>query len=125
MKLENDYILGALICKWDKTAQTVANCGFDVNDSPEVKAKAQPVRATQVESKRFPKAKILTFLATIDVLGTQITTSTQALMNFRAEFNENGLYFGRPYGDGVDTDSRLERQYNKIANDFDDLFKLL
>lgn len=111
IKTENDYILGAMLCRWDKKAK---NCPASLET---------PFRATQIESERFPQSRVKDMLETIDRTGQKVSYTTYRILNFRGEFDENGHFSGREYNQGAD--QRLERELNKISNEFDDLFKVL
>ena len=67
---------------------------------------------------RINDAKKKEILETIDRLGEKVTYATSRMLNFRADFERMNTYEN---GQG----SNLEMELNKVANDFDDLFKLL
>ncbi len=67
---------------------------------------------------RVDQAKKDSILATIDRLGKHVTDATYGLLNFR----EN--YIKSMSADAKDR-SNFELELNKLANDFDDLFKVL
>lgn len=87
VKMENKFILGAMIKRWDKKG-------------------------------RINEKKKQEILETLDRLGGRITNATYRLLNFRGDFESINFDEGR-------NASQLEMELNKIANDYDDFFKLL
>jgi len=110
IKTENDYILGAMICRWDKKAQ--ASCPPVVNGKVMGK-----IKATDVRSERMTPEKIKEALEILDNVGSYINTKTSDLLKFRGEFDAAETY-------QYDTGS-IERQLNIMSNEFDDFFKVL
>lgn len=109
IKQENEYILGQFICRWDKTA----NC-----------AGAKMIKASQISSKRFSKERIAEALQLMDQIGARISHANYKILNFRGEFDEiENFYRGRDYNSNYD--AQLEGEFNKLANEFDNWFKVL
>ena len=67
---------------------------------------------------RVNDAKKAEILETIDRIGAKVTYATSRMLNFRADFERMNVDEG---GRGTN----LEMELNKVANDFDDLFKVL
>lgn len=105
IKLENQYILGAMICRWDKSAK---NCP------------AQPggmIKASEIKSEKFKAERIADILATIDQVGADISNKTKSILNFRGEFDMAETY---QYSTGS-----IEMKLNELSNEFDDFYKVL
>ena len=110
VKVENNYILGAMICRWDKSAQ--ASCPPVVNGKVMGK-----IKATDIKSEKMTQERIQDALETLDKVGSYITNKTGDLLKFRGEFDAAETY-------QTDTQS-IERELNIMSNHFDDLFKVL
>lgn len=67
---------------------------------------------------RVDEKKKAEILAIIERMGEKVTNATYRMLNFRGDFQKAQMSEG---GGG----SNLEMELNKIANDFDDLFKVL
>ena len=106
IKEENDYILGVMICRWDKKAE---NCPKNANF---------PIKATKVQSPRFPQDRVARILGAVDSIGANVTNVTKKLLNFRGEFNSIDMM------DPV-TGPNTNRDLNDLSNEFDGEFKVL
>jgi len=106
IKLENQYILGAMICRWDKKA---TNCPAQ---------KGAQINAYDIKSERFNSSRIKDILTTLDKVGADITYKTRSLLNFRGEFDMVETYQHKTAGD-------IEVQLNDLSNQFDDFYKVL
>ncbi len=106
LKEENDYILGTMICRWDKKAE---NCP---------KNTLFPMKASKVKSSRFTPERILRVQGVVDLIGAKVTDVTKRLLNFRGKF------------DGIDqmdpaTGPNTVKELNELSNEFDSAFKVL
>lgn len=110
IKIENNYILGGMVCRWDKSAQ--ASCPPVVNGKVMGK-----IKATDIKSEKMTQERIQDALETLDKVGLYITNKTGDLLKFRGEFDAAETY-------QTDTQS-IERELNIMSNHFDDLFKVL
>lgn len=115
LKAENNYILGAMICRWDKKS----SCHNAADPSKPV-----VMKATDIKSPRFTKERIAEMLQTIDDIGKRITDDSYRLLRFRSEFDKAQAYTSGNKGTNH-KETRLEAEMNRLANEFDDLFKVL
>lgn len=113
LKAENNMILGAMICRWDKKSS--CHNAADPN-------KSGVMNATDIKQSRFSQERIQEMLKTIDDIGQRISVDTYRILNFRSEFNQVEAY---EQGGNNPQEQYLEKEMNDLSNSFDDLFKVL
>jgi len=117
LKAENNMILGAMICRWDKKSS--CHNAADPN-------KSGVMNATDIRQSRFTPERIAEMLKTIDDIGQRVSVDTYRIVNFRKEFDQVEAQSGG--GKGAQNNSEeqwLENEMNGLSNSFDDLFKVL
>ena len=117
LKAENNMILGAMICRWDKKSS--CHNAADPN-------KSGVMNATDIKQSRFTQERIAEMLKTIDDIGQRVTVDTYRILNFRKEFNQVEAQSDTGKGSQNNPEEQwLENEMNGISNSFDDLFKVL
>lgn len=115
LKAENDMILGAMICRWDKKSS--CHNAADPN-------KSGVMNATDIRQSRFTPERIQEMLKTIDDIGQRISVDTYRILNFRKEFKQVEAQ-SDSRGANNPEEQWLENEMNDLSNSFDDLFKVL
>lgn len=117
LKAENNFILGSMICRWDKKS----SCHNAANP-----AKSGQMNATDIRQSRFTQERIAEMLKTIDDIGQRISVDTYRILNFRSEFDQVEAQSDSGRGaTGNSQEQWLENEMNDISNSFDDMFKVL
>lgn len=115
LKAENNMILGAMICRWDKKSS--CHNAADPN-------KSGVMNATDIRQSRFTPERIQEMLKTIDDIGQRISVDTYRILNFRREFQQVEAHSDNR-GANNPEEQWLENEMNDLSNSFDDLFKVL
>lgn len=116
LKAENNMILGAMICRWDKKSS--CHNAADPN-------KSGVMNATEIRQSRFTQERIAEMLKTIDDIGQRVSVDTYRIVNFRSEFDQVEQVGGGHGAQNNPEEQWLEREMNGLSNSFDDLFKVL
>lgn len=114
LRAENNMILGAMICRWDKKSS--CHNAADPN-------KSGVMNATDIRNSRFSQERIQEMLKTIDDIGQRVSVDTYRIVNFRSEFQQ--VESRSDMGQQSQEEQWLENEMNNISNSFDDLFKVL
>lgn len=115
LKAENNMILGAMICRWDKKS----SCHNSADPN-----KSGVMNATDIRQSRFTPERIQDMLKTIDDIGQRITVDTYRILNFRKEFNQAEDQADIQGSDNSAAYS-IDADMNELSNSFDDFFKAL
>lgn len=132
LRQENDAILGALACRWDKTARNcpgaasateqnknmnAASTANTASNPPPSEAKASIIPLSTIDSDRISPAASQAALNSMDKMGASIALTARSLLRHREAFDA-------AQGD-AEKIQKLESELNQIANQFDEIFKLL